>query len=170
MAAGSLLFLISLVGCMGTLLDSKLLFAIHTLISITAIVFEIILIIFVWKLAGGERLQLELSNDLKYHIDLMEQSAKSRNFLDLIQLKLQCCGAYSFVDYKTMNLPVPQSCSNDLTNNINFRSCGEVLRRYLEIRGGIMGGLGISLALLQTITTGLSLAYCRLNTKFRESM
>lgn len=128
---------------------------------------EIALIVFVWRLPGGDRLQAELSYELKYHIDVMEYSARSRNFLDLIQLKLQCCGAYSFVDYKNMQMPVPQSCSNDLTNNINYRSCGEMLRRYLEIRGGIMGGIALSLALLQLITTGLSLAYCKFNKKTR---
>ena len=100
----------------------------------------------------------------------MEYSARSRNFLDLIQLKLQCCGAESFVDYKNMKLPVPQSCSNDLTNNINYRSCGEMLRRYLEIRGGISGGLALALAILQTITTGLSLGYCKLNKMTRLSI
>lgn len=116
-----------------------------------------------WRLPGGDRLQSELSYELKYHIDIMEYSAKSRNFLDLIQLKLQCCGAYSFLDYKNMQLPVPQSCSNDLTNNINYRSCGEMLRRFLEIRGGVMGGLALALALLQLILTGLSIMYCKFN-------
>lgn len=128
-----------------------------------AIVCEITLLVFVWRLPGGDRLQSELAYELKYHIEFMEYSARSRNFLDLIQLKLQCCGAESFVDYKNMKLPVPQSCSNDLTNNINYRSCGEMLRRYLEIRGGIMGGLALALSLLQVITTGLSLGYCKLN-------
>lgn len=170
MAAGGLLFLISLVGCMGALMDSKLFFTIHTAMSIFAIICEITLIVFVWRLPGGERLQAELSYELKYHIDLMDYHAKSRNFLDLIQLKLQCCGAYSFLDYKNLNMPVPQSCSNELTNNINYRSCGEVLRRYLEIRGGVMGGLGLSLALLQTLTTGLSVLYWRLNSKVKGSI
>lgn len=82
---------------------------------------EIILLVFVWRIPGGDRLQNELSHELKYHIDLMDYSARSRDFLDLVQLKLQCCGAYSFVDYKNMQMPVPQSCSNDLTNNINYR-------------------------------------------------
>lgn len=135
-----------------------------------AFVLQISLLVFVFKIPGGDRLQSELSYELKYHIDMMEYSAKSRNFLDLIQLKLQCCGAYSFVDYKNMQLPVPQSCSNDLTNNINYRSCGEMLRRYLEIRGGIMGGLALALALLQLITTGLSLLYCKLNKRTKVSI
>lgn len=43
-----------------------------------------------------------------------------------------------------------------------------MLRRYLEIRGGILGGLGLSLALLQSITTGLSLIYCRINARTKE--
>lgn len=127
-----------------------------------ALILQVSLLVFVFRIPGGDRLQSELSYELKYHIDIMEYSAKSRNFLDLIQLKLQCCGAYSFVDYKNMQLPVPQSCSSDLTNNINYRSCGEMLRRYLEIRGGIMGGLALALALLQIITTGLSLLYCKI--------
>jgi hypothetical protein len=128
-----------------------------------AIICEITLIVLVWRIPGGDRLQNELSYELKYHIEFMEYSARSRNFMDLIQLKLQCCGAESFVDYKNMNLPVPQSCSNDLTNNINYRSCGEMLRRYLEIRGGVMGGLALCLALLQIITSGLSVVYCKIN-------
>ena len=135
----------------------------HTFLALIAIVCEITLLVFVWRLPGGDRLQAELSYELKYHIEMMEYSARSRNFLDLIQLKLQCCGAESFVDYKNMKLPVPQSCSNDLTNNINYRSCGEMLRRYLEIRGGVMGGLAMALVLLQTITTGLSVAYYKVN-------
>lgn len=126
--------------------------------------------VLVWRLPGGDRLQAELSYELKYHIDMMEYSARSRNFLDLIQLKLQCCGAYSFVDYKNMQLPVPQSCSSDLTNNINYRSCGEMLRRYLEIRGGIMGGLGLSLALLELVSVGLSFAYCKINKRTKLSI
>jgi hypothetical protein len=132
-------------------------------LALLAIICEITLIVLVWRVPGGDRLQAELSYELKYHIEVMEYSAKSRNFLDLIQLKLQCCGAESFVDYKNMNLPVPQSCSNDLTNNINYRSCGEMLRRYLEIRGGVMGGFALCLTLLQLITSGLSVAYCKIN-------
>lgn len=135
-----------------------------------AIICEVALLVFVFRMPGGDRLQSELGYELKYHIDMMEYSAKSRNFLDLIQLRLQCCGAYSFVDYKNLMLPVPQSCSNDLTNNINYRSCGEMLRRYLEIRGGIMGGLALALVLLQLISTGLSLVYCKINKRTRLSI
>lgn len=142
----------------------------HTFLSVVAIICEIALIVFVWRLPGGDRLQSELSYELKIHIDLMDYSARSRNFLDLIQLKLQCCGAYSFVDYKKMQLPVPQSCSNDLTNNINYRSCGEMLRRFLEIRGGIMGGLALALAMLQLITSGFAVAYCKFNKMTRLSI
>lgn len=191
MAAGSLLSLIAFSGCLGALLDSHLVIGIvsshlidpspglklpkpnqssqHTLLSITALICEIILLVFVFKGPMGDRLQNELSFELKYHIDSLNHDAKSRNFLDLIQLKLQCCGAYSFVDYKNMRLPVPQSCSNDLTNNINYRSCGEMLRRFLEIRGGIMGGLALALVLLQSITTGLSLVYLRITNSNRAA-
>lgn len=142
----------------------------HAFLAFVAIVCEITLIVFIWQIPGGDRLQNELSFELKYHIDMMEFNARSRNFLDLIQLKLQCCGAYSFVDYKNMMIPVPQSCSNDLTNNINYRSCGEMLRRYLEIRGGIMGGLSLALILLQLIATGVSGVYCKLNKRTKLSI
>lgn len=135
-----------------------------------AVVSEVWLIVLVWRLPGGDRLQYELSRDIEVHINKMEFEANSRNFLDLIQLKLQCCGAGSFVDYKTKNMPVPQSCSNDLTNNINYRSCGEMLRRFLEIRGGVLGGLGLMAALMQVLTTGLSVFYCRVNKNTRTSI
>ncbi|KAG9510987.1 Tetraspanin-2A [Fragariocoptes setiger] len=159
MAAGSLMILISLLGCMGTLLESRLL--IYTFVLLTAIstMFSVALLVLVWRVPGGDRLQNEIAQELKSHIDHIDYSDRSRDFLDLIQIKLQCCGAYTFVDYKNSMLPIPQSCSSDRTNNINYRSCSEMLRRYLEIRGGAMGGFALSLVLLQLILAILTLGF-----------
>lgn len=46
---------------------------------------------------------------------------KSRQFLDLIQLKLDCCGAETMLDYAKMQQDIPASCNHPRTNNINIR-------------------------------------------------
>lgn len=170
MSAGSLIFILTLAGCFGTLLDSKLLLFVYTILSLITFILEIALVIAALKPPLGDSLQSKLAFEIKQHIDQMEYSANSRSFLDLIQLKLQCCAAYTFLDYKQLNYPVPQSCSSDLTNNINYRSCGEMLRRYLEIRAGIMGGLSMALAFLQATSTSVSIGYYKFSKRFANNI
>ena len=46
---------------------------------------------------------------------------ESRDFMDLIQLKLECCGAETMLDYRNMGQDIPGSCNAPRTNNINIR-------------------------------------------------
>lgn len=161
MAAGSLLFVISLVGCFGVLIESKLLLTAYTVLSLVTLVLEIGLIICTLKYPIGEPLQQKLSYELQQHIEQLEYSVSSRNFLDLIQLKLSCCGGETFLDYKRRNLPIPQSCSSDITNNVNYRSCGQMLLKYIMRRAAVMGGLAMILLTLQQFSTLVSILYLK---------
>ncbi|XP_076362231.1 uncharacterized protein LOC143253030 isoform X3 [Tachypleus tridentatus] len=64
-------------------------------------------------------------------------------------LTLKCCGATSMLDYRNKGWTIPQSCSDDRSNNVFIRGCGENLRRYLASKGGILGGMAIGLTLIQ---------------------
>lgn len=166
LAAGCLLTIISIAGCFGVLIDSKLLLTTYTILSVLTIVLELGVVICSLKPPLGDSLQAKLGYELQQHIEQLEHSANSRKFLDLIQLKLQCCGGETFLDYKIRDFSVPQSCSSDITNNINYRSCGEMLRRYLEIRAALMAGLSLILFVVQVFAIFISIVYM----KFRRQL
>ena len=77
--------------------------------------------ILVWSTAGGDELQGMLSKDIYRHIENVNNNADSRRFLDIIQLKLECCGAYSHLDYNKNRMPNPVTCNSIRTNNIQIR-------------------------------------------------
>jgi len=149
MTAGALILIVGFLGCLGAAMESPCMLLAYFIITACIIILEIAATVLVWKIAGGDRLQNVLSEEIKWHIDRRPYSDTSRRFLDLIQLKLECCGAETFLDYQKVRQDIPASCNSDRTNNINIRSCGENLRRYLEIRGGAVGGVCVALILVK---------------------
>jgi len=149
MTAGALILIIGFLGCLGAAMESPCMLLAYFIITVIILVLEITATVLVWKIAGGDRLQNVLSNDIKWHIDQRPYNQDSRRFLDLIQLKLECCGAESFLDYQKVQQDIPAACNNERTNNINIRSCGEMLRRFLEVRGGAIGGICVALILVK---------------------
>jgi len=152
MATGLLLLLLGFVGCLGAATDSPVILLGYCAGTLLCIAFEIAACVLVWQIAGGDALEDTLSNQITWHIENRNLEDKSRRFLDLIQLKLECCGSKTFVDYRNLGQDIPLSCNSDRTNNVHIRSCGEMLRRYLEIRGAYVGGICIGLLMLQIMT------------------
>lgn len=151
MTAGILLIIFGFVGCLGAVNESPCMLTVYNIVIIITIIFELTACGLVWSTAGGDELQRVLSNQIKVHVENRIRSDFSRRFLDLIQLHLECCGAETYIDYRKLNQDIPLSCSSDRTNNVHIRSCGEMLRRKLEIRGAWIGGLSISLLMVQVL-------------------
>jgi len=149
MTAAALILIVGFLGCLGAAMESPCILLSYFIITACVVILEIAATVLVWKIAGGDRLQNVLSNEIKWHIERRNYDDGSRRFLDLIQLKLECCGAETFLDYQKASQDIPASCNSDRTNNINIRSCGEMLRRFLEVRGGAIGGVCVSLILVQ---------------------
>lgn len=152
MAVGILIMIFAFVGCLGAATESPFLILCYSAVIILCIILEIAACVLVWRTAGGDELQRILSLDIKRHVENRIYDDFSRRFLDLIQLKLECCGAETFVDYRKLGQDIPLSCNSDRTNNVHIRSCGEMLRRLLEIRGAYIGGLSVGLIMLQIMT------------------
>lgn len=149
MIVGSILLITSFIGCLGAATESPFLLSLYGIATVVCILFEVVATILVWKIAGGDELQAVLSKGIYYHVENININADSRRFLDIIQLKLECCGAYNHLDYDRNRQPNPVTCNSIITNNIQIRSCGEMLRRYLEKRGAFIGGVSLGLVLLQ---------------------
>ena len=152
MAAGILLVIFGFIGCLGAATESPIMLTMHNVVMIICIILEIAACALVWSTAGGDELQRVLSQQIKVHVEKRVTSEFSRRFLDLIQLHLECCGAETYVDYRKLNQDIPLSCNNERTNNVHIRSCGEMLRRKLEVRGAFLGGIAVSLMMLQSLT------------------
>jgi len=151
MAAGILLLLFGFIGCLGAATESPCMILSYVAVTVLCLVLEIAACVLVWRVAGGDQLQWVLSKEIKLHVENRIHSDFSRRFLDLIQLKLECCGAETYVDYRNLGQDIPLSCNSDRTNNVHIRSCGEMLRRMLEIRGAYIGGISVSLMMLQAM-------------------
>jgi len=149
MAIGVLLLVFGFIGCLGAATESPCLIVMYLAVTIACVVLEVTACVLIWRVAGGDELQAVLSKDIMYHVENRIYSDSSRRFLDLIQLHLGCCGAESYVDYRKLGQDIPASCNSDRTNNVYIRSCGEMLRRNLEVRGAFIGGLSVSLLLMQ---------------------
>jgi len=149
MTAAALILILGFLGCLGASMESPCMLLAYFVIIAIAVILQVTATVLVWKIAGGDALQNRLSEEMKWHIDRRPFDDNSRRFLDLIQLKLECCGAETFLDYQKVRQDIPASCNSDRTNNINIRSCGENLRRFLEVRGGAIGGINVALILVE---------------------
>ncbi|KAI2807481.1 hypothetical protein BLOT_005417 [Blomia tropicalis] len=147
--AGAIILMIAFCGCVSAARESTTLMFAYFIVCAILIVLEIAAAVLVWQIPGGDRLQRSLGQEFRWHMEQRLYNDDSRDFLDLIQLKLDCCGAETMLDYRVMHQDIPASCNNPRTNNINIRSCSEQLRRYLEKRGGAIGGICVGLILVK---------------------
>ncbi|RWS29343.1 CD9 antigen-like protein [Leptotrombidium deliense] len=160
LAVGVILLAIGFIGCLAVALDSPCLLIVTSALHVICFILELTICALVWRVAGGDRLQYIYELQIRGHMEQRNTNDTSRRFLDLIQLKLECCGAYAFVDYREMNQDIPASCNSDRTNNVHITSCAENLRRYMEIRGGLLGGVAASLMLVQIFMFLLNFCFC----------
>lgn len=171
MGVSVLLIIFAFIGCLGATTEGPCLLSLYNFIMIICVILEIAACALVWSPAGGDNLQQELSKQIRYHVENRIRLEDSRRFLDLIQLHLECCGAETYIDYRKLNQDIPMSCNSERTNNVNIRSCGEMLRRKLEIRGAFIGGFSVTLIMLQILSllfnSGLLLLIKRDTDKFK---
>ncbi|KAH9522502.1 23 kDa integral membrane protein [Dermatophagoides farinae] len=170
LAISALILVMAFLGCLGAAHEFKYLMFFYCIMSGILIILEIAAAVLVWRIPGGDALQYHLGHEFKWHMEQRLYNTKSRQFLDLIQLKLECCGAETMLDYRKMYQDIPASCNSPRTNNINIRSCAEMLRRYLEKRGGAVGGIVCSLILVEFGSLLFSFLLLRQSEEYKNDM
>lgn len=168
LTVGIILLIFGFIGCLGAATESPCMLTLYNIVIVICIILEIAGCGLVWSTAGGDELQKVLSDQIKVHVENRIRSDYSRRFLDLIQLHLECCGAETYIDYRKLNQDIPLSCNSDRTNNVHIRSCGEMLRRKLEVRGAYIGGLSVSLMMLQVLVLLFNSALLLLLKKYSD--
>ncbi|XP_022235442.1 CD9 antigen-like, partial [Limulus polyphemus] len=148
-AVGSILLIIGFIGCCGAATESPCLLLTYFVTIFLMVIMELAAAVLVWKATNGDKLQKFLTDQIEIELEKQQYDENSRRFMDLMQIHLQCCGATSMLDYRNKGWTIPQSCSDERSNNVFIRGCGEKLRHYLASKGGIIGGLAIGLVLIQ---------------------
>ncbi|XP_003739620.1 tetraspanin-2A [Galendromus occidentalis] len=151
MVVGALLLVVGFMGCVGTFVDSPCILWTYMIFTVFFIVLEITIAILVWQIPSGEALQKYMENEINRNLVSIYNNEFSRRFMDLLQIHMECCGAVDKTDYKRNHLTIPQSCSNYRTNNIYIYGCSENMRVHLQRIGAGLGGLSLSLVLVQSI-------------------
>ncbi|RWS00886.1 CD9 antigen-like protein [Dinothrombium tinctorium] len=82
-------------------------------------------------------------------INSRESDPQIKHFTDVINAKLNCCGAQSWQDY--LNTSIPESCK--FGNQVYLMGCGETLFQYFDLRLSLICGVSNFLTLLQFIAT-----------------
>lgn len=165
--AGVILLVIGFLGCCGAAMDSTCMLLTYILIMAIIILLELATAGLVWKVADGERLQEILKDKIMRQIDARHFDDNARQFLKLLQMHLECCGAQDKNDYREDALP--ESCNSQRTNNVFIYGCAENLRRYLEQKGGLMGGLVLGIGFIQIIALVFSTClFCALRQEAKD--
>lgn len=149
---GAILLVVGFLGCVGTFIDSPCLIWTYMAFTALFILLEVTVAILVWKIPSGEALQTYMKDEILRQLKSMYDDAKARRFMNLLQIHMECCGATDKNDYTTNHLTIPQSCSNYRTNNIYIYGCSENMRVNLQRTGASLGGLALSLVLVQGIS------------------
>jgi len=157
MITGFIIILIGLLGCIAALTDNSLLLASYFTILAVLFVFQIATIVLAIFHGFGRRLEVFATEEVLQQIQQSQYSDDARRFLDFFQVKLRCCGAYSFNDFQRYGMTIPTSCYLAGTTYVNEQGCGRALRKFLELRSGIVGLLCLCAALLQLILIALSI-------------
>lgn len=153
------LLFISILGCVGSSGKTWAL-KIFCVAMVILLVLELTVAGLVWKFGTGQKLKDIFTQALEEEIPRRIVSESATRTIDLIQIKLECCGATSSQDYagKLSNyIELPNSCLNETTLLPHKEGCGEKLSKYLSQKAAILGGFAVFIVIVQILALVLSI-------------
>lgn len=172
-AAGGFVFLVSVIGCLGALCESKCLLVLY---------FLLLFIVFAGQIAAGilaalytrqisDYLKEEGMNFLKmdYNINSTDPVTKlGSDAWDFVQKKLECCGVEGTGDYAlnthllAAGRAYPQSCCSDATCSSTFSTgCRPEIEQLIADYGTIIGATAVGVAFFELCCMLLAICVCR---------
>lgn len=159
---GLLACLVALIGCLANeqQLMSWLVIYIFATILLTIAFVSCLVLLTVYGF--GQPLEQFLSKEIYEQIirrsmstDIISatQISYAAQFIDFIQVKLQCCGAYDFRDYEKLGMTRPTTCSTIEKNVLNAPGCGRALRRLFDLRAGLASSFTLASLIAQLAAT-----------------
>lgn len=150
MIGAALVMITAFIGCCGAFFTSRLLLIIYKVM--TVITFLLLLGGSAYVLDNGmegSRAFPWIQETFRNLIYRYQWDVSARRAVDIVQEQVGCCGGYSSADYAAINLPVPDTCRDQVTGNQYIDSCAEIFAQYIEARTAWIAGLSLCLCFLQ---------------------
>ncbi|GIY62394.1 tetraspanin [Caerostris extrusa] len=149
---GVVIMVVGFLGCWGAMASKIWMLVIFIIIVIIIILMEIAAIALVWSAVVNKNMQEEVKLKSKSAMHHMMDDETKRQFIEMLQRKLQCCGVDGVKDYSmdpANPMPVPPSCINTDTSKPYERGCYDAIVEFLKNKAAIIGGVALAVLLLQ---------------------
>ncbi|CAF4769593.1 unnamed protein product [Rotaria sp. Silwood1] len=170
---GIFVFIIGLLGCCGSVRESRLLLGLYVFFIILVMGGELVVAMYTVLLSKewDTRLPNTLKQRLlKYNYSIPQQFEHD---LDIIHKKFSCCGIdgpsdfYNNVNYKIYDRHLPLSCCTSLLNGICLEvdayrfGCYQTINEYVHLYSRLIVAVGIGIALYELTALILAVCVCR---------
>jgi len=149
---GIFIMLIGFIGCYGAMMSKMCFLIIFVIIVCIILVMEIIVMALVWTAVSNKNVLADVKLKAKTAMNEMMEDDKKREFIELIQAKLHCCGVDGPGDYGIDSgkvKPIPRSCTDKETGSPYTLGCYDAIVTYLKGKAAVVGGIAVAVFLLQ---------------------
>ncbi|CAF4254948.1 unnamed protein product, partial [Adineta steineri] len=174
---GALVFIVGLLGCCGSVRESRLLLGLYVFFIILVMGGE--LVVAMYTVLLGDEWDTKLPSTLKRRLQTYNYSTPHQFEFDLdtVHKQFVCCGIegpsdfYTNNDYKLYGNHLPSSCCNRLLLNgvcieaDSYRlGCFQIINEYVQFYSKLIVAIGIGIAVFELIALLMAVCVCR-NTK-----
>lgn len=160
---GSVIVLISFIGCCGAVRESYCLSMVYSALLFVLMVAQLALVAYIW---------LQKDEYLIYMGDVVEKAWQRRtqkaDYMDAFQISMECCGKDSFLDYTSHGYFLPQSCCKDTRfgercglDNVYRVGCKRAFVNFWDKNSDIIKYTGLIIAAIEFV--GFVFACCLAN-------
>ncbi|CAF0910819.1 unnamed protein product [Didymodactylos carnosus] len=170
---GALIFIVGLLGCCGSVRESKLLLGLYIFFIILVMTGE--LVVGMYAVLLGEEWENRLPSTLKHRILTYNytQPAMFEYDLDVIHKQFMCCGIegpkdfHANIDYQLYGKRLPSSCCSRLQNGVCVETdsygygCYRNINEQMTTYSHVIIAVGIAVAVLELTALILAVCVCR---------
>ncbi|KAM0731351.1 CD63 antigen [Formica fusca] len=166
---GSIIFVIAFFGCCGAIRESHCMIVTFASLLLTILIIQVAVAIYTFVvLKNADEIKFEDEYALKIFNHYKDPEKPQKEFVDLIQKELECCGVDSSADFnKVLNMSIPGSCCGKDVNatcsqyEAYNKGCVIALKDLFKQACAVLGGIALGIAAIELI--GIIFALCLAN-------
>ncbi|XP_054720280.1 23 kDa integral membrane protein-like [Uloborus diversus] len=150
--AGVVIMVVGFIGCYGAMAQKVWMLIIFSVIIVIVILMELTVMGIVWSAVSNKNMQEDIKARAKEALQKMDENKAFRRLMDLMQIKLHCCGVNGPSDYNFEEdriTPIPKSCTNEKSLQPYEKGCAEAVIDYFKSKAAILGGIALAVFILQ---------------------
>ncbi|XP_011181480.1 23 kDa integral membrane protein [Zeugodacus cucurbitae] len=155
---GSVILLISFFGCCGAIRESYCMSMTYSVLLFVLMIGQLALVIYMW---------VEKDRYLTMMGDVVEKAwarrTRKSDYMDAIQISMECCGKNSYIDYSFQGYYPPSCCkgSHCGTDNVYRRGCKQAFVDFWDRNSDVIKYAGLVVAAIEFV--GFIFACCLAN-------